>query len=428
VIVTGDGSGSAFYAWSDPRSGQADVYAQRTSAGGVPQWATDGVAVSTAALEQAVSGLTLDGDGRAVAAFQDLRSGGARDIYVQCVDRYGVLGDATPVIAGVRDLANDQGGQVKLTWRPSWLDSDPMFGIADYRIWRSVPAAGAPALRAGRVIEADPDRAAASGRLLLDPSGAQDYYWEYVTLVSAAQLPGYSLVTATTCDSLAGSNPRTLFMLEARASAATGAPHWYSAPDSGYSVDNLAPVAPALLTGQYATGTTTLHWNPNTEADLAGYRLYRGANASFVPGPQNFVTVVAGTQHADGAGAPYVYKLTAVDAHGNESPVATLIPAGTLAVAPGTHAAYFAPASPNPSRGGVTLRFALARAGAVRLGVYDAAGRLVRSLCGGERAAGEHVVEWNGRDDGGRPVNAGLYFARIDSPGLSATRRIVRTD
>ena len=58
-------------------------------------------------------------------------------------------------------------------------------------------------------------------------------------------------------------------MVEARATTALSSPRWFSAPDSGYSVDNLPPAVPAPFTGQYVAGTASLHWNRNLEADLA---------------------------------------------------------------------------------------------------------------------------------------------------------------
>jgi len=215
-------------------------------------------------------------------------------------------------------------------------------------------------------------------------------------------------------------------MVEARASTSISSDRWSSAPDSGYSVDNLAPAAPAPLTGQYAAGTTQLHWNRNTEADLAGYRLYRGSNAAFVPSPSNFVAALPDTGAADAAGAPYVYKLTAVDVHGNESPVATLIPTGTLGVDGGAARAAlsFAAPSPNPARGNATLRFSLSRAGAVRVNVYDAAGRCVATPVDGTLEAGEHSVAFALRDDAGRELPAGLYLARLEAEGRTITRRI----
>jgi hypothetical protein len=280
-------------------------------------------------------------------------------------------------------------------------------------------------------VTADPDAAAAGDAFLVMPAAAQDYAWELAGTQAAALLPNYSFVAATTRDSLGGSNPKTAFMIEARQSTSIAADRWFSAPDSGYSVDNLAPATPAPFTAQYSGGTTLLHWSPNRESDLAGYRLYRGTSVGFVPGPGNLVAALADTGAVDAAGAPYVYKLTAVDAHGNESPVATVVPSGTTAVGGGAPPrAFFAVASANPVRAGAatTLRFGLAVAGRATVALYDASGRRVRELAGGVREAGEYAIAWDGRDDAGRAVAPGLYFARLEAPGFSATRKLAVQD
>ena len=73
---------------------------------------------------------------------------------------------------------------------------------------------------------------------------------------------------------------------------------------------------------------------------------------------------------------------------------AQLIETGTIAVPddPAVRAFSFAPPSPNPARGATRFRFDLAHAGAVRLALYDAGGRLVRLLADEVRPAGEQVV------------------------------------
>jgi len=313
---------------------------------------------------------------------------------------------------------------VKVSWDASYLDADPTYGIFEYRVFRSAPGSLA-SLAAGRATTTDSDEAVATGALLLMPNATTATAWEYVGTQAAEALDSYSRVVATTSDSIGGSNPRTYFMVEARAGTAASSQRWYSLPDSGYSVDNLAPAAPAPLTGQYAAGTTQLHWNRNTEADLAGYRLYRGTTVSFVPGPSSFVTALADTGHADGAGSPYVYKLTAVDVHGNESPVATLVPLGTLGVSDGSAATLsFAAPLPNPARGSTTLRFSLTQRGPVKLALYDAAGRRVATVADGVMDAGMHSATLQLRDGAGRALPAGLYLARLEAEGRSITRRV----
>ena len=56
-------------------------------------------------------------------------------------------------------------------------------------------------------------------------------------------------------------------------------------------------------------------------------------------------------------------------------------------------------------------------AASVHLALYDARGRLVRSLLEGERPAGASFVDWDGRDQAGRDAAAGLYFVRFQARG-----------
>jgi hypothetical protein len=161
--------------------------------------------------------------------------------------------------------------------------------------------------------------------------------------------------------------------------------------------------------------------------DLDNYRLYRGTSASFVPGPSNHVASPVDTAFSDAAGSPYYYRLTAVDIHGNESASTLLLPTGALldAGSGAPTALAFAPPAPNPARGSTVLRFALPREAVVRLAIYDLSGRRVRTLAEGAQPAGERAVSWDVRDDAGRPLGAGLYFARFEAEGRAFTQRIV---
>jgi hypothetical protein len=47
-------------------------------------------------------------------------------------------------------------------------------------------------------------------------------------------------------------------------------------------------------------------------------------------------------------------------------------------------------------------------------------------LAAGRFGAGNHALSWDGRDDGGRAVAAGVYWARLRSGAIIATRKIVR--
>lgn len=430
-LLVSDGAGGALVFWTGAISPNTayNIRGQRLGPGGQRMWGADGVALSFASLSQASPMPCGDGAGGACVVWMDDRSQTTSpDIYAQRVDRFGALGDATPKISKIADVPNDQGGEVSLQWTASVLDALPDRVVRTYSLWRRVPGGTPPALRAGRArVLADDEPAPGTGAAFRTTvEGGQVVYWEYLTSKPAAALPGYSAVVATTSDSLPGSNPRTSYFV--RAETLDGAMYWDSAPDSGYSVDNVAPATPAPFTGLYSNGRSLLTWGANGEPDLSGYRVHRGTDPGFAPSDLNLVAQVTGPSLLDPAGTPYWYKLAAVDVHGNLSGYALVLPAGALDAPGGRLPAAFAlrPIAPNPARGATDLAFALPRAAAVTIALYDASGRRVRTLVAGEHEAGEHAVRWDGRDESGTVAAAGLYFVRMQAGAFRAERRLVR--
>ena len=60
---------------------------------------------------------------------------------------------------------------------------------------------------------------------------------------------------------------------------------------------------------------------------------------------------------------------------------------------------------------------------AVSLRVYDMSGHLVKVLLDGQVfAKGLHEEAWNGRDESGRVVAAGVYFYRLEAGEYSQTK------
>jgi flagellar hook assembly protein FlgD len=55
--------------------------------------------------------------------------------------------------------------------------------------------------------------------------------------------------------------------------------------------------------------------------------------------------------------------------------------------------------------------------------IFDARGRLVRTLFEGRREAGVWTEMWDGRDRRGSPAASGVYFARLKTAGGAATIR-----
>ena len=80
---------------------------------------------------------------------------------------------------------------------------------------------------------------------------------------------------------------------------------------------------------------------------------------------------------------------------------------------------------PNPFNPATRIVFSLGRAGYARLDIFDAAGRLVRTLVDGALSADRHEVSWNGMDGAGCPVSSGVYFYSITSDGFRDTKKMI---
>ena len=79
-------------------------------------------------------------------------------------------------------------------------------------------------------------------------------------------------------------------------------------------------------------------------------------------------------------------------------------------------------AQPNPARGHMQFTAEAPRGGAT-LELLDVTGRTVRRFAT-PAAAGRWTVAWDARDDAGRALPAGLYFARLRAGGAATTVRI----
>ena len=72
--------------------------------------------------------------------------------------------------------------------------------------------------------------------------------------------------------------------------------------------------------------------------------------------------------------------------------------------------------APNPFNNNALVHWSLERDADVSLQVYDASGRVVRTLATGRQAAGTYTTTWNGRDDAGRELARGVYFVQLKTP------------
>ncbi|MCA9750773.1 MAG: hypothetical protein KC591_01165 [Gemmatimonadetes bacterium] len=102
--------------------------------------------------------------------------------------------------------------------------------------------------------------------------------------------------------------------------------------------------------------------------------------------------------------------------------------AGPITAAPVTTTASveLGRAWPNPTRGATRIPFSLNRPAPVVVEVLDVAGRRVRTLLP-DRALGDgaHEAIWDGRDDNGATVAAGVYVYRLRGAGENIAGKVV---
>jgi flagellar hook assembly protein FlgD len=80
---------------------------------------------------------------------------------------------------------------------------------------------------------------------------------------------------------------------------------------------------------------------------------------------------------------------------------------------------------PNPSYGLVQLVFGLPRRGKVKINVYDAAGRKIKTLVEQNYEAGIHLIRWKGTSQQGKRVAPGVYFMTINLDGKLYRKEVV---
>ncbi|MBU1707672.1 T9SS type A sorting domain-containing protein [bacterium] len=80
---------------------------------------------------------------------------------------------------------------------------------------------------------------------------------------------------------------------------------------------------------------------------------------------------------------------------------------------------------PNPFNPETTIPYTVNQPTNVELSVFNTLGQKVRTLVNGQVAPGTHSIIWNGTDNAGNQVGAGVYYCRMINPeGTSASQKL----
>lgn len=434
--IAPDGSSGAIVAWNDPRFAVKDIYARRILSSGQPIWTFDGSPLSNAAGSQQTALVAADGVGGAIVAWNDSRAGGTQIFAQRAEPRYGTWGRPEPTIVSATDNPNDQGGSVVLRWIASEHDRFYYPGISHYSVWRTTDAFATIALASNATVVTDPAEIGedfAGTAIWEEPTAAGPLYWEWVANQSAFYSQSYSYLTPTRADSIAGVPATHHFKVISHEASFPQTRAWESGTVSGNSYDNLAPPPPIELVGSPTAWDITLTWTSGGFVDdFDHYAIYRSNNPSPQPVPLNLIGASSEILFVDEnvPGGPLYYIVTAFDTHGNQSARSNVwSPSGTTPVgdAPSIRKLTVLGNVPNPFNSTTTLRIGLPKASEVEIEVFDVAGRSVRIERGAVLTAGWREISFDARDAAGQALPSGVYFYRVKAAGETVTRKMVIT-
>ena len=80
---------------------------------------------------------------------------------------------------------------------------------------------------------------------------------------------------------------------------------------------------------------------------------------------------------------------------------------------------------PNPFNPVTKIEYGLPEKGQVKLVIYDILGREVLTLVDGLQEAGYKTITWNGMNQTGRLVSAGMYFYAIQANDFRQVRKMI---
>jgi fibronectin type 3 domain-containing protein len=203
--------------------------------------------------------------------------------------------DGSPEITSITDIINDQGEWVYIEFERSYVDMSTPRSTESYTIERM------------------------DGEI-----------WVSLHSILAYGAESYITEARTLMDSSANTDGITYFRIIAGMDEGT----WISEPDSGYSVDNIAPSAPEGLNASSDENEIVLTWFPNDDDDFHYFILEKATDSEF----DDYETIeTIDTTYTDidyELNVTYYYRIAAVDYSDNISGYSEIVQSTLLNVAP----------------------------------------------------------------------------------------------
>lgn len=411
LVLAPDGVGGAIAAWLDVRPGgaSADIFAQHILSSGTvdPRWPVNGIAVSAPPGAQELPVIAEDGAGGAFVAWEDARDPNNLDVFAEHVLSTGTLDPAWPVDGLPVGATIGSQGRPAIGFDGchgaivAWVDNRS--GTADHIFAQHVILTGVdPAWPAnGRGISG---ATAEESRpiLVTDGAGGAIVSWQAFNF-NVAEYAQHVTAAGTVDPAWPAAGLR---LSASELDETQGA---IAADDAGGAIVAWRENFDVIVQHVLASGTLDPQYGATGRPVVA---LPSGQGDPAIVASGGGGAVVAWTDTRKGTDVDiYAMQVAAIVTTG----VPDSTPPGLALRRPG----------PNPARGSVTLRFSLPAPAPARLTIFDASGRLVRVLASGAQSGGEHVLAWDLRDQAGHDVPSRVYFARLETEGHTLTEKLV---
>ena len=442
--IISDGAGGAIITWQDHRGTSLDIYAQRVNAGGVPQWTVDGVPLCTVASTQDAPTLAPDGAGGAIVTWEDFRNvGSGVDIYAQRISATGVPQWAGDGIAACSAdaaqysptiIADGSGGAI-VAWedhRSLATGSGTYYDIYAQRI----NAGGAPQWTVDGVAICTALERQKWPMLATDGAGGAIITWQdrrsgdydiYAQRVTAVGVPQWTVDGVPLCttvnqqvnpviisDGLGGA---IVTWADARTYSTT---NWdiyaQNVNADGTLGGEATPVEVSLVSADAFPDHVSLRWYDPQAGSATVYRADQPeawkALASLAPDASSIIRY---EDAAVVAGSRYGYRL-GITTNGAESYVGE-----TWVTVPAAASFALRGSEPNPSVGDLRVSLSLPDDTPANLDLFDLSGRRLESLAIGTLGRGTHVVSLT---RGRHELAPGVYSVRLTQGTHRALTRV----
>jgi hypothetical protein len=167
----------------------------------------------------------------------------------------------------------------------------------------------------------------------------------------------------------------------------------------------------------------TLRWTIAADEAVAGFHIYR------VDGNEGGEQLLTG-EPLDASARSYTdttarpggrYRYTLAITHAGSGSVRS----APIEIAWAPLKVHLAQNHPNPFNPRTTIQYTLPQQSHVKLGIYSAAGRLVRTLVNAPLSPGVRQITWDGTNDAGHPVASGAYFYRLEAASTAVVKKMM---